>query len=362
MINYNKLAYQLKRKIKVFSDKISKGLTKPKTKLVFHMLYGLLEAQSVHLSNISRALKEDITLKKTIERLSRNLNCFTENETVFNNYINEVSKHFKEKPILIVDHSDISKPKSEMLECLGRVRDGSTGKYTNGYHLLEIAALTEKHKMPTPVYSRIYSSREVDFISEDEEVLNGLKFLSRQFGKAGIRTLDRGYDTNVYYDYFIRSKENFIVRAKSNRNVIYKNKVINILDLAHKFKGKYAMVFNGKKGEKINCKMSSIPIKLPLASNKELNLVVIYGFGKKPMMLITNMTANNACLPKVITKVYLMRWRIEEYYKFKKQQFGFEDFRVQSLNSIRALNLILTVLIGLLSIFSEKQNESLLIY
>ncbi|HHX22449.1 MAG TPA: transposase, partial [Thermoanaerobacterales bacterium] len=66
-------------------------------------------------------------------------------------------------------------------------------------------------------------------------------------------------------------------------------------------------------------------------------------------------------LPIVITKVYLMRWRIEEYYRFKKQQFGLEDFRVQSLNSIRALNTLLTILIGLLSTFAEKQNESLLI-
>ena len=53
-------------------------MTQPKYKLVFQMLYGMLESQSVHLSDISRALKEKITLKKTIDRLSRNLNCFNE--------------------------------------------------------------------------------------------------------------------------------------------------------------------------------------------------------------------------------------------------------------------------------------------
>ena len=70
---------------------------------------------------------------------------------------------------------------------------------------------------------------------------------------------------------------------------------------------------------------------------------------------------SNSRLSIIITKVYLMRWRIEEYYRFKKQQFGFEDFRVQSLNSIRALNALLTVLIGLLSTFAEKQNDTLLV-
>ena len=80
MINYSKLSYQLKRELNKFSKKITNGLSKPKYKMVFQMMYGMLEAQSTHLSNIARALKEKITLKKTIDRLSRNLNCFTDND------------------------------------------------------------------------------------------------------------------------------------------------------------------------------------------------------------------------------------------------------------------------------------------
>ncbi len=67
MYNYSKLSYQLKREIKTFSSKISKGLSRPKFKFVFEMLYGLLESQSSHLSDIARALKEKTSLKKTIE-------------------------------------------------------------------------------------------------------------------------------------------------------------------------------------------------------------------------------------------------------------------------------------------------------
>lgn len=361
MINYSKLSYQLKREIGKFTNKISGGLSRPKYKLVFQMLYGMLESQSVHLSEISRALKEKITLKKTIDRLSRNLNCFNENETIFENYMDTVKKYTNKLSILIIDNSDISKPHSEMLDSLCEVRDGSTGQITTGYHLLEITALTEEEKMPMPAYTRVYSSTEKDFVSEDEEVLSGLKHLTKHFGKTGIRTMDRGYDANIYYKYFLKNKEKFIIRAKKNRNVKYKGKTINILELANKHKGKYAMQFKNKEGEKINCKISYIPISLPMAPNKELTLAVVYGFGKIPMMLISNLKSDDRKLARVITKVYLMRWRIEEYYRFKKQQFGFEDFRVQSLNSIRALNTLLTVLIGLLSIFSEKQKISIFI-
>lgn len=74
------------------------------------------------------------------------------------------------------------------------------------------------------------------------------------------------------------------------------------------------------------------------------------------MLLITNLKSDNKRLAVTITKVYLMRWRIEEYYRFKKQQFKFEDIRVRSLNSIRTLNLLLTIAIGYIGIMSEKQG------
>ena len=361
MFNYSRLAYQLKREIKKFTNKITIGLSRPKYKLVFQMIYGMLESQSTHLSNISRALKENITLKKTIDRLSRNLGQFTENDIITENYMDVVKKNTNELSVLIIDNSDISKPCSEMLDSLCEVRDGSTGEITTGYHLLEITALTKEHKMPMPVYTRVYSSTENGFISEDKEILDGLKHLTSHFGKVGVRTMDRGYDTNIYYKYFLKHNENFIIRSKKNCTVKYKGKSINILDLADRYKGKYSMIFKGRDGEKKYCKIGYVPISLPIAPKKELTLVVVHGLGKIPMMLISNLKSTDKRLSVIITKVYLMRWRIEEYYRFKKQQFGFEDFRVQSLVSIRALNTLLTVLIGLLSTFSEKQNDNTMV-
>ena len=56
-----------------------------------------------------------------------------------------------------------------------------------------------------------------------------------------------------------------------------------------------------------------------------------------------------------------MRWRIEEYFRFKKQQYAWEDFRVRSLNAIRTLHRILTLLAGLIGTLSEKREESLFV-
>ena len=119
--------------------------------------------------------------------------------------------------------------------------------------------------------------------------------------------MDRGYDANVYDKYFLKNNEKFIIRATKNRNARYKGKTINILKLANEFKGKYSLKFKGKKGKKINCKASYIPIRLPLAPKKELTLVIVHGFGKIPMMLISNLKSTDSRFPVVITKVHLMR-------------------------------------------------------
>ena len=54
-----------------------------------------------------------------------------------------------------------------------------------------------------------------------------------------------------------------------------------------------------------------------------------------------------------------MRWRIEEYFRFKKQQFEPEDLRVMSLRSIRNLNLSATLAAGYIRLTSSVHSESI---
>jgi len=140
MLDYTKITYQVKEKVLNFSAKISKSTSKPFQKFIFEMLYGILESNSVLLSNIARALKEKITLKKLIERLSRNLNSFSDGKLVNDNYISHIKHDINDNTVFCVDGSDITKRKSKKLEALGKVRDGSTGETNiNGYNMFEIA-------------------------------------------------------------------------------------------------------------------------------------------------------------------------------------------------------------------------------
>ena len=361
MINYSRLGYEMKRDFTNFSLKISKGLKRPQEKFVHQMIYGILAGNKLHLSEIARALKESITLKKTIDRLSKNLHAFDGKDSVMHNYLGLVRQQVKDDyAVIIIDNSDIVKPASTKLEALSEIRDGSTGEITQGYLTIEAAVLSEKGKMPLPVYEKVFSAAEKGFISETHENLCCLQSLSENFSSRCVRTLDRGFDANEYYRYFLKHGERFVIRAKKNRNVIYGGQTCNIMDVALRYKGAYRMDFKDKKGRTIRCKMSCIPVRLCEFPSRELVLAVVYGFGEEPMLLLSSLKMQEKKkLCHIITKVYLLRWRIEEYFRFKKQQFELEDLRVMSLQSIRNLNLLAMLAVGYISLTTSVHKDSI---
>ncbi|MCL1919452.1 MAG: transposase [Peptococcaceae bacterium] len=357
MTHYTTMSSNLKRGILRFTEAISAGLSRPEFKFVSQMVYGLLCSQSCHISKIARALDEDILLKKTIERLCRNLATFTGGARVLKNYIKRIKHSLNDKALLIIDDGDISKPCSKKMEGLRIVHDGSTGTNRPGYHMLDITALTSEHKAPIGVYSRVYSAGEETFVSATDETLKALGFLRKHFKRGNVRVFDRGFDANMFFEDLIDHNEKFVIRVNLNRNVIYKGETVKITELAERYKGKYSLRFKRKNRKPADCKISIVPIRMCFRPGVDLNLVICRGIGQEPMLLVTNLKSEDERIAVIVTKVYLLRWRIEEFHGFKKQQFGFEDFRVRSLAAIRNLDLLLTIAIGYIGMMSERAED-----
>ena len=73
--------------------------------------------------------------------------------------------------------------------------------------------------------------------------------------------------------------------------------------------------------------------------------------------MLTSLKSDDSRLPVVITKVYLLRWYIEAFYGFKKQQLDFQGFRVRSLQSIWNLDLLVPIAVDWIGMMSEKADE-----
>lgn len=76
-------------------------------------------------------------------------------------------------------------------------------------------------------------------------------------------------------------------------------------------------------------------------SDRVLSIILVYGLADHPMVLATNLSTDTKNLAIAAMRHYFSRWRIEEYFRCKKQMFDFENFRVRSLPAINSLNFFL---------------------
>lgn len=367
MNNFNTNLYETKREIINYSNKIAEGLKKPTAKFIMDMLYGLSKNQSVMLSDISRALDENIKLNYTIDRLSKNLERISDEELeiIRDNYNRAVLNEIDKEPLVLLDDSEIIKKYGKKFEDLCKVRDASSLKddIYPGYHVCEATLITKKEKQPISLYSYIYSTESKKFKSMNEETLKSIEYVKSIIERKCTFVCDRGYDANIYYEYFLNEEcnDDFIIRLTEKRKLLFKGKSKKASEIAVKRKGKIKMNMYFSKEDK-EVYVSHTRVELPLYKGKILNLVIVYGLSEeKPMMLLTNKEIKSKKDVYKIVRGYMSRWRIEENFRFKKQQYGFENMRVRTLKSMNVLNTILMIHIGHIGIMAEKINSKLLV-
>ena len=365
MNNFTTNTYEMKREIVNFSKKISLGLNKPTSKFVLDMQYGLSKGGSCLTSEIARALDEDIELNYTIERLCDNLKNLSEKEkeTIWKNYIKEASKVLdKDNAVVLFDDSDINKEYSKKLEDLDRVIDASSKdkKIVNGYHVCEATALTKNEKQPLSIYSKIYSCKSKDFVSKNEYTMKSIKAAEEIFEENFTGIFDRGYDDNKIFDYMSKKQHKFVVRLDDERTLLFKGKRRNVGAVAKSRKGKIVMKALFDDNEEQELLLSYTKAVLPY-NNEEYTLVIVYGLSEeKPMKLLTNIDINDKDDVIKVVRLYLSRWRIEEHFRGKKQEYDFENMRVRTLESMNNLNMMLTIHLGHIAILADNIDRKLL--
>ncbi len=357
--------YEMKREIYKFSQKITNNLNKSTSKFVLDMQYGLAKGGSCLISEIARALDEEIKIGYTIERLCDNLAKMyqEEKEQIWTNYIEEVKRNIdKDNVIALLDDSDINKEHSKKLEDLDRVIDASSQdkKIVNGYHICEAVVLTKNEKQPISVYSKIYSCKSKDFKSKNEYTLESIKAVEEVASDKFTGIFDRGYDDNKIYAYMSKGNRKFVVRLNDNRTLLFKGKKKNVEEVAKRRKGKITMKLLFDENEETEVMLSYTKATLPY-NKKEYTLVIVYGLSEEhPMKLLTNIEINTKEDVIKVARLYLSRWKIEEHFRGKKQEYDFENMRVRTLESMNNLNMMLTIHLGHIAILADKINKKLL--
>lgn len=353
-------AYSLKREILNFTNKISKKLSKPDRKFTADMTYGMLASGSCLLTDVVDQLHETSRKVNSVERLTRHLNKGTPAKAL-NSYLSVIRKWIPDEPVIHIDDSDIVKPDGYKFEALGIVRDGSKSTdtkniYEKGYHVTEACVMTQS-RHPVSIFSEIHSSQEKNFTSINDVTFSAMERGAAMFGRATF-VMDRGYDDNKMFLKLDELEQDYVIRLTARRKLYFHGKWIPATQLRNQRKGKIKtpLVYKGKSHDAY---LSHVKVQIT-ASKKDIYLVLVYGITEHPMMLATNKEITSKEDVIKVAKTYFSRWRIEEYFRCKKQMFRFENFRVRKLAAINALNFYITLCMVFLAHISMKPETNAL--
>jgi len=337
----HQLGIKLRAQMLCFSGKLCTEMGKVLNRFVAEMIYGIQARGSVRLSEIARSLDEQTSLKKRIDRLSRNLSRPGLDKDIGEAVLVEGASLIKEDTLLIVDPTDITKKYAKKMEHLAKVRDASAKELGLGYWVDTVIGAENGSSEIVPLVHRLYSQEAGDFVSENHELLDAMGRVYEATEGRGIYVIDRGGDRRRLYQELLNPDRplRFIIRQRGDRHMLYRGKLTETLQLARNCKTPYAeTVIKEKDGREkaYFIQFGSVPVRLPEHPKRQLWLVVVKGFGHKPLMLLTTEPMRrNRKVVWWIVQAYLIRWRVEDTIRFLKQSYNLEDIRVMTYQRLK---------------------------
>ena len=148
-----------------------------------------------------------------------------------------------------------------------------------------------------------------------------------------------------------------MIRLKLNRKVRVNGKKQSVQELCSSHRGKYVtrVIYHGRTRR---ARLSRVKGVLS-GSGRVLSIILIFGLSDHPMVLATNLDTSTKNRLISVMRHYFSRWRIEEYFRCKKQMFDFENFRVRSLTAINSLNFFLSACMLFLAVLKETSDRNM---
>ena len=347
MSKNTQFGHRVKKQIHRYLTRKLPGLKKPDQKLAFDMVFGISKSGDSKISNIARALEEPCELRHTVKRLYNRLNATDYSEMLEAATLAEYPHDFTEETTIALDFSDITKPYAEKMENLATVRDGDKGTFGLGYNQIVLTATQRGDDNPTVLANRLFSKAATPDKKSTDVALELLGDILRVHGNSGVYTQDRYFDNKRFFSFFHTNNLKFVTRAKDNRKLLAidsTGKVIpekrSILNLATHCKTPCKITLkyweNGQWKPKRTLRIGARQVFLPCI-NASVTLLVVKGYGKIPMMLLTNIPIqlkNEHDLERIF-RIYRSRWQCEEWIRFVKTAYNLEDIRCLNWISIK---------------------------
>ena len=317
----------------------------PVYKFLRQMMYGILLTKHVHLNKIGAVLGEKVTLKKTTERLSRNLQRKNLDKEMLNVHLQSNKFVIGQCKYLIFDHSDISKTYAREMEGMEKVHDGSSDGIGYGYWLSNIIATNSDGSTVIPVYSELYALKHASEAehSENAKIIKAFETVEAKIDKPFITVFDRGGDRKTLISDHLEKGRYFIIRQTGARNLMYQNKSTPLKALSRQLTLDHDITVsktrNGKT-RRITYHCGALQVGFPKNNGQAwdvpLWLVVAKRDGRGYVWYLSYLPTTSAEEAiKTTMEGYGNRWKIEEVHRQIKDDYHLEDIQLRNYSALK---------------------------
>ena len=362
---------RLREKVSAIISELCDGLGRVDARFVKEAVFGIAQSGSVRLTAISHALKEDIPIHATHKRLSRNLGHGAVGEVLLRNLLARGVEQLNDDSLLVLNTMEVEKKYAEKMAFLGEIDSKGERK---GYEMCEILAtgnlLQVDRKVKTvvggekiladvcnerdfvPVTQMLWSRNAPEFEGVNQQILNLVREVRAQSGSNGIVVCNRNQDDRLLLQTWAESTlDRFIVRLQMDSQLQYRNGTKSVAELIERSTTPYGgTVFSigdnnphEESGHFVH--FGFMPVRLPEAPDRQLNLVVLKGLDAPIALLTTEPMRRNRGVIQDVLEAYFKAWSIRATSRFMKQDYNFGDVRVLTygrLKNMAALGTVLT--------------------
>ena len=344
MLSNNFILNKTRCLLNEFIGPIVQKADKPRKKFIRQAVGAILLSGSLIVTEFARWIHDDCSDR--FYRIKRLLNHLVSPrgglKAVVRAYRTSVASHIQHHTPIIIDLTDLAKPRAKKMKYIAYVRDGSEHKLVPGYWCLEVYAHL-KGKRVLPLALEAFSVEDPAVGSQNLQIDRTIRAVDKAIEGKGVWVADRGFDGLNSYETWFSANCNFVVRQRGDRHVVTPNGVhVAVCDLVEHIR-------QCRANQHLPTNIVFTKVKLP-DHPKQLYIVASWSPGaEEPLILLTTMVVENVRQAEHIVWYYRQRWACEEASQFLKSRVGLERFGIRRYEAIQRLMILAMLAMGFLT-------------
>jgi Transposase DDE domain len=334
-----------RRLLREFVAPMLEVVDKPRKRFLPQVLRGILFSGSLVVVDLGRWVRDDCS--DSFYRLKRLLNHLAsprgDLKAAVRRYRQAVAGHIAPDTALILDLTDLAKPRARRMAYLDLVRDGSEGQLVKGYWCIEVYAYLP-HKRVLPLALEVYGSPDPAVGSENLQIERVVTAVHEDLQGQGLWVADAGLDRLEAYEMWFSLHAQFLVRQRGDRTIVTPSGTPMIL------RDFVEHLYQRGAHEVGNQRIVFGRVHLPDYPDQPLYAVASWWLGaEEPMILLTTQVVETLDQARQALRYYKQRWACEEAAQFLKSRVGLERFRVRRYEAMRRLAILAMFAMGFLT-------------